>query len=69
MANDVHPWTRSSVGAPSGNQPAQKNVARSGGLMTNANVNTTKPTNNDKKSKPSYDPLKMPAQTTSPPKG
>ncbi len=69
MADNVRPPTCLSVGAPRGNQPAQKNVAGSGGLTTNVNVSTTKPPNNDKKSKLSPDTSKTPALTTSPPKG
>ncbi len=49
MADDVRPWTCSSVGAPTGNQPAQKQVARSGGLTTNVNNNATKPPKNTNK--------------------
>ncbi len=47
MADNVHPWTCSSVGAPRGNQPVQK-IARSVGLTTNTNVNTMKPPNIDR---------------------
>ncbi len=69
MADDVRPWTCSSVGAPTTNQPAQKKVARSGGT-TNINNNATKPPNNtNKKSKPTPDPLKTPVPTSNSPKG
>ncbi len=70
MANNVRPWTRSSVRAPMINQPACKKVARRRGLTTNINNNATKPPNNtNKKSKPTPDPSRTPAPTSNSPKG
>ncbi len=70
MADNGRPWTCSSIGAATGNQPAQKKVTRSGGLTTNININSTKPPNNtNKKSKFSIDPSKTPVLTSNSPKG
>ncbi len=56
MADDVRPRTRSSIGAPRGNQPALKKVARSIGLSTNIN-NTMKPSNKKQNQLPTHQKL------------
>ncbi len=68
MADDVRPWTRSSVGAPCPVQPPQKNEAWSEDPTT-TNANTTNPPKNINTSKKSSNPSTMPSKTTSPVEG